>query len=106
MTSPTHIGYVARRRIEHGLIVTIEWSACQLRADDASALPADELHDLGAKSEPITISELTQGIPGLDRNLDRSRCRHTQKHIYEGSTAVVAPRTAFEGSTNSQVEPL
>ena len=54
--SPTHIGYVARRRIEHGLVTNLEWSACKLCTDDASALPADQLFELGIKSEPLTIS--------------------------------------------------
>ena len=57
--SPARIGDVARRRIKHGLVVSIQWGACELSTDDAPTFPADQLLDLRVEGEPLTIGELT-----------------------------------------------
>ena len=65
-TSPARISDIARRRIKPGLVVGIEWGACQLSPDDALTFPADQLLDLCVEGEPITVGELTQSIPSPD----------------------------------------
>ena len=80
MMSPARISDIARRCIEHGLVVSIEWDACELSPDDATTFPSDQLLDLRVEREPLTVGEPTQGIPGPDRDLDGSRVRHTLEY--------------------------
>ena len=62
-TSPARISDIARRRIEHGLVASIERAACELGPDDATTFPSHQSLDLCVEREPLTIGKLTQSIP-------------------------------------------
>ena len=79
-TSPARISDIARRRIEHGFVGSIEWGACKLRTDDTTTLPSHQLCDLCVEGETLTISELAESVPSPDGHLDGSRFRHTPKY--------------------------
>ena len=62
-TSPARTSDIARRRIEHRLVVGIEWGACELSADDATTLASHQRRDLRVEGEPLTVGEFAESVP-------------------------------------------
>jgi hypothetical protein len=85
--SPARISDVACRRVQDGDVVVIERRAGELRTDDATTFPSDQLLDLCVERETVAIRELPQRITGLDRDLDGSRFAHTIKYTGAGTSA-------------------
>ena len=79
-TSPARIGDIARGRIEHRSVVSIEWGTCELSTDDATTLPLHQLRDLCVEGEPLAISEFAKSVPSPDGDLDSSRFQHTLEY--------------------------
>ena len=79
-TSPARISDIARRRIEHSRVFSIERSARELSPEYTTTFPPDQLLELSVKGETLTIGELPQRITGPHRNLDGSRLTHTPEY--------------------------
>lgn len=60
--------------------MVVERRSCELRADDSAALPTDQPLQLRVEGETVTIGELAECIPRLNRDLDGSRFRHTDEY--------------------------